>query len=65
ICLSRANILSFILNLTNLLQATQKSSLAKKAEVDPERLNFWVVYRIPLTCGRVYIGQTGRCINDR
>ena len=24
-----------------------------------------VVYQIPLTCGRCYIGQTGRCINDR
>lgn len=24
-----------------------------------------VVYRIPLSCGRVYIGQTGRCINER
>lgn len=24
-----------------------------------------VVYEIPLTCGGVYIGQTGRCINDR
>ncbi|XP_077560826.1 uncharacterized protein LOC144175660 [Haemaphysalis longicornis] len=24
-----------------------------------------VVYRIPLDCGRCYVGQTGRCINDR
>lgn len=24
-----------------------------------------VVYRIPLSCGKSYIGQTGRCINDR
>lgn len=24
-----------------------------------------VVYEIPLTCGKVYIGQTGRCLNDR
>ena len=24
-----------------------------------------VVYSIPLTCKKVYIGQTGRCINDR
>ena len=24
-----------------------------------------VVYEIPLTCGKVYIGQTGRCVNDR
>ncbi|KAG0434493.1 hypothetical protein HPB47_019071 [Ixodes persulcatus] len=23
------------------------------------------VYRIPFTCGRVYIGQTGRCLNIR
>ena len=27
--------------------------------------NVGVVYRIPLTCGRVYIGQTGRCVNER
>lgn len=24
-----------------------------------------VVYQIPLSCGRVYVGQTGRCINVR
>uniref|UniRef100_A0A224Z1C0 Tick transposon n=1 Tax=Rhipicephalus zambeziensis TaxID=60191 RepID=A0A224Z1C0_9ACAR len=24
-----------------------------------------VVYRIPLSCGACYIGQTGRCLNDR
>lgn len=24
-----------------------------------------VVYRIPMTCGHAYIGQTGRCINIR
>lgn len=24
-----------------------------------------VVYMIPLVCGKVYIGQTGRCVNDR
>ncbi|CAN7979379.1 unnamed protein product, partial [Ixodes persulcatus] len=24
-----------------------------------------VTYEIPLSCGRVYVGQTGRCINDR
>lgn len=24
-----------------------------------------VVYSILLTCGKIYIGQTGRCINDR
>lgn len=24
-----------------------------------------VVYEIPLSCGKCYIGQTGRCINDR
>lgn len=24
-----------------------------------------VVYHIPLSCGKVYIGQTGRCLNDR
>lgn len=24
-----------------------------------------VVYKIPLSCGKVYIGQSGRCINDR
>lgn len=24
-----------------------------------------VVYRIPLSCGRVYVGQSGRCVNER
>lgn len=24
-----------------------------------------VVYRIPLSCGKCYVGQTGRCVNDR
>lgn len=24
-----------------------------------------VVYEVPFTCGMCYIGQTGRCINDR
>lgn len=24
-----------------------------------------VVYDIPLSCGRSYVGQTGRCVNDR
>ncbi|CAN7939269.1 unnamed protein product, partial [Ixodes hexagonus] len=24
-----------------------------------------VVYEIPLTCGKTYVGQTGRCANDR
>lgn len=24
-----------------------------------------VVYKIPLSCGACYIGQTGRCLNDR
>uniref|UniRef100_A0A224Z9F1 Tick transposon n=1 Tax=Rhipicephalus zambeziensis TaxID=60191 RepID=A0A224Z9F1_9ACAR len=24
-----------------------------------------VVYKIPLSCGKAYIGQTGRCLNDR
>ncbi|XP_042150105.1 uncharacterized protein LOC121838103 [Ixodes scapularis] len=24
-----------------------------------------VVYGIPLTCGFTYVGQTGRCVNDR
>ncbi|XP_049276158.1 uncharacterized protein LOC125760315 [Rhipicephalus sanguineus] len=24
-----------------------------------------VVYNIPLSCGKVYIGQTGRCLNER
>lgn len=25
----------------------------------------WVVYSLPLNCKRQYIGQTGRCLNDR
>ncbi|CAN7943424.1 unnamed protein product [Ixodes hexagonus] len=24
-----------------------------------------VIYEIPLTCGKSYVGQTGRCVNDR
>lgn len=24
-----------------------------------------VVYCLPLSCGKVYIGQSGRCLNDR
>lgn len=24
-----------------------------------------VVYQIPLSCGKVYVGQTGRCVNER
>ena len=24
-----------------------------------------VVYEIPFSCGQVYIGQTGRCLNER
>ena len=24
-----------------------------------------VVYELPLTCGKSYVGQTGRCVNDR
>lgn len=24
-----------------------------------------VVYEIPFTCGKIYVGQTGRCINER
>lgn len=24
-----------------------------------------VVYKIPLSCGRSYVGQTGRCLNER
>lgn len=24
-----------------------------------------VIYSIPLTCGKQYVGQTGRCVNDR
>ncbi|XP_077564624.1 uncharacterized protein LOC144180093 [Haemaphysalis longicornis] len=26
---------------------------------------FLAVYRIPLSCGKCYVGQTGRCLNDR
>lgn len=24
-----------------------------------------VIYQVPFTCGKVYVGQTGRCLNDR
>lgn len=24
-----------------------------------------VVYHLPFSCGKTYVGQTGRCLNDR
>lgn len=37
----------------------------KKHERPSGKCAVGVVYEIPLSCGKVYIGQTGRCINDR
>lgn len=43
----------------------------KKAECEKRHTNNFgrcavgVVYQIPLSCTRVYIGQTGRCVQDR
>lgn len=37
----------------------------KKHKCKPTTCTENVVYEIPLSCGKRYIGQTGRCINDR
>ena len=38
---------------------------AKKHKKQFVNCEVGVVYKIPLSCGKVYIGQSGRCINDR
>ena len=43
----------------------EKKSCKKKHQARYVNCIEGVVYRIPLTCSRVYIGQTGRCINER
>ena len=43
----------------------EKSACSKKHATPFVSCEMGVVYKIPLTCGRCYIGQTGRCLNDR
>lgn len=42
-----------------------KAVCGKKHERQFTECKSGVVYQIVFTCGRVYIGQSGRCINDR
>ncbi|XP_077541148.1 uncharacterized protein LOC144153370 [Haemaphysalis longicornis] len=41
------------------------SCCEKKHGVQYVHCRVGVVYKIPLTCGKFYIGQTGRCVNER
>uniref|UniRef100_A0A6G5AFU1 Putative tick transposon n=1 Tax=Rhipicephalus microplus TaxID=6941 RepID=A0A6G5AFU1_RHIMP len=56
---------------TKLRQICSLMTKQKKAKCTKKHANvfircvFAVVYLIPLSCGRVYIGQTGRCLNER
>lgn len=44
----------------------KKRATTCKKHVDPStKCIKGVVYKIPLSCGRFYIGQTGRCFNER
>ncbi|KAM7300930.1 hypothetical protein ISCGN_016507 [Ixodes scapularis] len=56
--------------LSRLCRAVNPSSRAATACSTRHRDRFvrcseGVVYSLPLTCGRRYVGQTGRCLNDR
>lgn len=44
---------------------TRKKPCGKKHDNVFVECQVGIVYRIPLTCGKVYVGQSGRCINDR
>lgn len=49
-----------------ILKGSDKAAACQTKHATPfVRCATGVVYSIPLTCGKVYIGQTGRCINDR
>ena len=37
----------------------------KFKDFQPKRLQSGVVYKIEFSCGKVYIGETGRCIKTR
>lgn len=46
-------------------EAPYKKGCTKKHRHKFVKCRHGVVYKIPLSCGRCYIGQTGRCANDR
>lgn len=48
-----------------MLTRQKKALCSKKHAVQYTECVTNVVYEIPLSCGKVYIGQTGRCFNDR
>nr|XP_054933396.1 uncharacterized protein LOC129387829 [Dermacentor andersoni]XP_054933397.1 uncharacterized protein LOC129387829 [Dermacentor andersoni]XP_054933398.1 uncharacterized protein LOC129387829 [Dermacentor andersoni]XP_054933399.1 uncharacterized protein LOC129387829 [Dermacentor andersoni]XP_054933400.1 uncharacterized protein LOC129387829 [Dermacentor andersoni]XP_054933401.1 uncharacterized protein LOC129387829 [Dermacentor andersoni]XP_054933402.1 uncharacterized protein LOC129387829 [Dermac len=46
------------------------SKTSKKPDCEKNHVKFvdcrvGVVYKIPLSCGKVYVGQSGRCVNER
>lgn len=49
----------------NLAQVNNTGRCTTKHKTEYVPCDKGVVYNIPLSCGRSYIGQTGRCINDR
>ena len=49
----------------NLAQANNTGTCNTKHKNKYVQCEKGVVYNIPLSCGRVYIGQTGRCVNHR
>ncbi|CAN7937445.1 unnamed protein product, partial [Ixodes hexagonus] len=56
--------------LMNLYKLTKPDVSAKRECKKRHRTKFvdctgCVIYRIPLSCGKQYVGQTGRCLNDR
>ncbi|XP_049271280.1 uncharacterized protein LOC119391559 [Rhipicephalus sanguineus] len=42
-----------------------KKTCTKNHKTKYVKCNEGLVYEIPLTCSRSYVGQTGRCMNDR
>ncbi|CAN7938170.1 unnamed protein product, partial [Ixodes hexagonus] len=48
-----------------MLTRQKKALCSKKHAVQYTECFTNVVYEIPRSCGKVYIGQTGRCFNDR
>lgn len=44
----------------------ERTSLCNKKHANPVvQCDVGVVYATPFSCGRSYVGQTGRCVNDR
>lgn len=46
-------------------EVTQLSGFGKKHRPHFVECTGGVAYQIPLTCGKVYVGLTGRCVNAR